>query len=83
MNESANQKRLDMTWLHLATDHQGNPLGRESINGGNTHIKYFYYLSVDAASGKLVAGGYVPPFALMDTGNHNGGGSGTGRIDAR
>ena len=82
MNESGEPKTTDMTLTLSVTDHQGNPLGRESINGGNTHIKYFYYLSVDAASGKLVAGGgYVPLLgADGNTGNHNGGGSGTGEL---
>lgn len=82
MTELGDPKTTDMTLTLSITDHQGNPLGRESINGGNTHIKYLYYLSVDGPSGKLVAGGgYILAFGPDSvTGNHNNGGAGTGEL---
>lgn len=82
MTDNGEPKTTDMTLTLTVTDHQGNPLGNEMVNGGRTHVKYLFYMSVDAATGKLVAGGgYLLLFdAGGNTGNHNDGGSGTGEL---
>lgn len=50
-------KTTDMTLTMNITDETGGAFGAPKADGKDTYPLYFYYMSVDAASGKLIAGG--------------------------
>ena len=80
IDKDGNPKTTDMTLKLTLKDASGNELGERQVNGGRTHTKYYFYMSVDAAVGKLVVGaGYTNTWdAGASTGYHGGGGSSAG-----
>lgn len=81
-NEQGEFKTTDMTVKLTVGDGSGNNLGEQSVNGGRTHMFYFFYMSVDAATGKLVTGGgwFLAYDQSANTGNMGNSGSGTGEL---
>lgn len=80
IDKDGNPQTTDMTVKLTLKDASGNELGEREVNGGRTHTKYYFYMSVDAAVGKLVVGaGYTNTWdAGASTGYHGGGGSSAG-----
>lgn len=80
IDKDGNPKTTDITVKLTLKDASGNELGERDVNGGRTHTKYYFYMSVDAAVGKLVVGaGYTNTWDNgASTGYQGGGGSSAG-----